>query len=216
MSPVDQDATANDYHFITRWRVEGSCGEVADVLGDPLELPRWWPSVYLSVEEIAPPGADGLGRRLRLKTKGWLPYTLHWEFVVVEHYYPNRLVLDAFGDVVGRGTWTFVQDGPIVNAIYDWRIRTEKPLLRQLSGLLRPLFEANHRWAMRQGEESLALELKRRRTLNAEQRAQIPPPPGPVTYSGVALVAGAALAGAGVAWLLVRSRRRRERRRRRR
>ena len=164
---------SHEYHFITRWRVEGTCGEVADVLGDPLELPRWWPSVYLSVEELEPPGSDGLGRRLRLHTKGWLPYTLSWEFVVVENYYPNRMVLDAFGDFVGRGTWTFVQDGPCVNAIYDWRITAEKPLLRDLSFLLRPLFEANHRWAMRQGEESLRLELKRRRTLNAEQREAV-------------------------------------------
>lgn len=204
----------NAYHFITRWRVEGTCGEVADVLGDPLELPRWWPSVYLAVEELAPPGDDGTGRRLRLHTKGWLPYTLTWEFVVVEHYYPNRIVLDAEGDFVGRGTWTFVQDGPMVNVIYDWRITAEKPLLRQLSPLLKPLFEANHRWAMRQGEESLVLELRRRRTLNADQRAQIPPPPGPVTYGGVALVAGGVVAGAGVAWLLLRSRRRRRRHRR--
>jgi hypothetical protein len=36
-----------DYHFISRWRVEGTCGEVADVLGDPLALAEWWPSVYL-------------------------------------------------------------------------------------------------------------------------------------------------------------------------
>ena len=202
---------SHEYHFITRWRVEGTCGEVADVLGDPLELPRWWPSVYLSVEELEPPGSDGLGRRLRLLTKGWLPYTLSWEFVVVEHYYPNRMVLDAFGDFVGRGTWTFVQDGPCVNAIYDWRITAEKPLLRDLSFLLRPLFEANHRWAMRQGEESLRLELKRRRTLNAEQRAQIPPPPGPVTYTGVALVGTAVLAGVGAAWLMSRASRGRQR-----
>ena len=26
-------AAANDYHFVTVWRVEGTCGEVADILG---------------------------------------------------------------------------------------------------------------------------------------------------------------------------------------
>ena len=40
---------ASDYHFITRWRVEGSVEEVSDVLNQPAELPRWWPSVYLDV-----------------------------------------------------------------------------------------------------------------------------------------------------------------------
>ena len=33
-------SAANDYHFVSRWRVEGTCGEVADVLGDPVALAR--------------------------------------------------------------------------------------------------------------------------------------------------------------------------------
>lgn len=197
------------YHLVTRWRVPGTCGEVADVLGDPLALPRWWPSVYLRVEALEPPGPDGVGRRVRLHTKGWLPYTLTWELVTVEQFYPNRIVLDAFGDFVGRGVWTFVQDGPDVNVIYDWRIRAEKPLLRRLSAILRPVFEANHRWAMSQGEKSLRLELKRRRTLDETQRAAIPAPPGPVTYTAALVVGGVALAAAGAAYLAVRAARRR-------
>lgn len=205
-------ADANTFHFVTRWRVNGSCGEVADVLSDPLSLPRWWPSVYLSVEELEPPDESGRGHRLRLHTKGWLPYTLHWDLTVVESHYPNRIVIDATGDVVGRGVWTFVQDGPTVNVIYDWSITAEKPLLRTCSWLLKPLFEANHRWAMAQGEQSLELELQRRRALSDEVRASVPPPPGPVTYTGVALVGGAALAGAGLAYLMLRARRRRRRR----
>jgi len=28
------------------------------VLGDPLALARWWPSVYLNVEELRPPDAN--------------------------------------------------------------------------------------------------------------------------------------------------------------
>ena len=200
---------SNAYHFVTHWRVEGTCGEVADVLGDPLALPRWWPSVYLSVSEIRPPDARGLGRRVSLLTKGWLPYTIAWEFEVVESRYPSGFVIAASGDFDGRGEWTFVQDGPDVNITYDWRLRAEKPLLRDLSFLLRPLFEANHRWAMSQGQTSLQLELQRRRATNDHALAAIPPPPGPVTYAGVALVAGAAAIGAGLAYLMIRARRRR-------
>ena len=69
----------------------------------------------------------------------------------------------ASGDFDGRGVWTFEQDGAFVDITYDWRLSAEKPLLRNLSFLLKPLFEANHRWAMAQGEESLKLELARRR-----------------------------------------------------
>ncbi|HEY7287257.1 MAG TPA: SRPBCC family protein [Vicinamibacterales bacterium] len=199
---------SNTYHFVTRWRVEGTCGEVADVLGDPLALPRWWPSVYLSVTEIRPPDANGLGRRVALLTKGWLPYTIAWEFEVVESRYPSRIVIVASGDFDGHGEWTFVQDGPHVDIVYDWRLRAEKPLLRDLSFLFRPLFEANHRWAMAQGEESLKLELLRRRATSERALADVPPPPGPVTYAGAALVAGAVAVVAGLAYLMVRARRR--------
>src|SRR4051812_30390539 len=98
--------SVNDYHFITRWRVEGTAGEVADVLREPLSLARWWPAVYLSVEEISPPDDKGLGQRVRVRTKGFLPYTLLWEFVVTESRYPSRLALEAYGDFVGHGVWT--------------------------------------------------------------------------------------------------------------
>jgi hypothetical protein len=72
---------------------------------------------------------------------------------------------------------------------------------------MKPLFEANHRWAMAQGEESLKLELARRRATSDAARARIPPPPGPATYAGAALVGGAVAVGATLVYLMQRSRR---------
>jgi hypothetical protein len=198
----------NDYHFVSQWHVPGTCGEVADILGDPLELPRWWPSVYLDVRQLAPPGARGVGRRVALVTKGWLPYTIRWAFEVVESNYPHGFTIHAQGDFEGEGVWTFVQDGEMVDVAYDWRIRAEKPLLRRLSPLLRPVFEANHRWAMSQGDTSLRLELARRRATSEATRAGVPPPPGPVTYAGIGLVAAAAVVVGTLTYLMVRTRRR--------
>ncbi len=195
------------YEFVSVWRVEATCGEVADILGDAAALARWWPSVYLDVQELDPPDARGLGRRVRVVTKGWLPYTLRWESVITESRYPNGFTIAAAGDFNGRGVWTFEQDGPFVEMTYDWRLEVEKPFVKQMSFLLKPAFEANHRWAMAQGEASLKLELARRRATSDAARAAVPPPPGPVTYTGVALVAGAAAIGAGLVYLLVRSRR---------
>ncbi len=199
---------SNQYQFLSRWRVEGTCGEVADILGDPLALSRWWPSVYLGVEELRPPDARGLGRRARLHTKGFLPYALTWDLEVTETRYPYGFTIVASGDFDGRGVWTFAQDGNFVDVVYDWQLSAEKPLLRNLSFLLKPVFEANHRWAMAQGEQSLTLELSRRRASSDAVRANIPPPPGPVTYAGVAIVAGAAAVGAGLVYLMLRARRR--------
>ena len=201
----------HQYAFVTRWRVAGTCGEIADVLGDPLELPRWWPSVYLRVDETRPPDASGLHRRVRLQTKGWLPYTLTWEFELVESRYPYGFGLVATGDFDGRGVWTFEQDGAFVDITYDWRLSAEKPMLRHLSSLLKPVFEANHRWAMAQGEESLKLELARRRATSDAERGSVPPPPGPVTYAGAALLGGAVAVGASLAYLMLRARRQKQR-----
>jgi hypothetical protein len=153
---------SNEYHFVTHWRADGNVKEVADLLDDPLTLPRWWPSVYLAVRELEPENA-GRPAVIELHTKGWLSYTLKWQLRKTESRYPYGFSISASGDFDGRGVWTFTQDGTAVSITYDWRIRADKPLLRYLSFLLKPIFSANHRWAMAQGETSLRAELARRR-----------------------------------------------------
>jgi polyketide cyclase/dehydrase/lipid transport protein len=155
-------AGAPEYAFLTHWRVQATAQEVFDVLADPFGLPRWWPSVYLAVTQLGPP-QPGTGPLIGLHTKGWLPYTLRWNFRVVESTPPHGFKLVAHGDFEGTGVWTLRQDGEFVDVTYDWRIKAEKPLLRYGTFVLRPFFAANHRWAMRRGEESLVRELARRR-----------------------------------------------------
>ena len=169
----------SEYHFITHWRAAASAAEVYDLLADPLDLPRWWPAVYLEVNELEAGAPGGVGRHIGLYTKGWLPYTLRWSFRVVSADRPRGFEIRAEGDFVGRGIWTFEPDGAGTRITYDWKIQAEKPLLRRLTFLLRPLFSANHRWAMARGEESLNLELARRRARTPEERALVPAPPGP-------------------------------------
>ncbi|MGH2355601.1 MAG: SRPBCC family protein [Chloroflexota bacterium] len=198
----------NEYHFITCWRVEGTVEEVAGILGDATGLGRWWPAVYLDVRELKPGDERGIGKEVTLYTKGWLPYTLRWSFRVVESNHPYGFTLEAWGDFTGRGIWTLAQDGPYVEVTYDWRVRADKPLLRRLSFLLKPIFSANHRWAMARGEESLRLELARRHATTPEARARIPDPPRPtaVPLAPVLLGATAAIAaGLAVRSLLRRS-----------
>jgi len=203
---------APEYRFRTEWRVAGTVEEVARVLSDVRELGRWWPSVYLKVDELSAGGENGVGKRARLHTKGWLPYTLDWELTVVESRHPRGFTIEAQGDLAGRGVWTLDPAGAWTRVTYDWVVRAEKPLLRALSPLFRSLLAANHRWAMRKGEESLVLELARRRTSTPAERARIPAPPPPVNPSPLLVVgAGAALglAAYGLIWLVFRRRRRR-------
>lgn len=170
---------SNEYHFISHWHIKGTIEEVAEILRQATELSRWWPSVYIDTQELEAGDENGVGKVIRLYTKGWLPYTLRWSFRVTESRYPYGFTLEAWGDFVGRGIWTLEQDGEWVNVTYNWKISAEKPLLRYLSFLLKPIFGANHQWAMRMGEESLKLELMRRRAATSEERARIALPPGP-------------------------------------
>ncbi len=160
-------SASNEYHFVSHWRVKSSIEEVSDVLDNAPDLARWWPSVYLRVKQTEPRGP------VELITKGRLPYTIHWFFRVTESHRPHGFSIEAWGDFEGRGTWTMEQDGPYANITYDWRIRAEKPLLRYLSFLLKPMFSANHRWAMARGEESLKVELARRAGAGQHPGAQM-------------------------------------------
>ena len=187
----------NEYQFVTRWRVRGSVDEVYEVISEAVKYPRWWPSVYLDVKEIVRGDERGLHRRIHFFTKGWLPYTLKWESEVVEVERPHRLAIRATGDFAGSGVWDLRQDGLEVEATFDWRITADKALLRWLSPVMKPVFEANHRWAMEQGRISLELEMARRHARTAEERERVPEPPGPNRTSGLWLVAGgAAVVGA--------------------
>lgn len=167
------------YHFVTHWRVEATPAEVYAIIEDSRSLTEWWPAVYLQVEELAPGDADGVGRIVSLLTKGFLPYRLRWQFITQEKRPSEQITLLATGDFLGRGVWTFTADGPHCLIEFDWEITAEKPLLRALTPVLRPLFSANHRWAMAVGQQSLRLELQRRRIADPVMRAAIPKPPGP-------------------------------------
>lgn len=153
------------YHFITHWDVPFPRDEVVDIISDAESLPRWWPSVYLEVKQLEAGDTKGVGRRISLYTKGWLPYTLRWNFTITESDPPNGFTLVADGDFIGRGIWTFEAAGERTHVTYDWKIDAEKPLLKYGSFILKPMFSRNHEWAMRQGEISLNLELERRRAL---------------------------------------------------
>jgi hypothetical protein len=178
----------NDYHLVSHWRVVGTAAEVADVLADPIGLARWWGSVYREVEQIEPGDARGLGNVFRVRAKGWLPYALRLEFRQTEQHYPTGFTVAVRGDLEGIGIWTFAQDGPEVDITFDWTVRAEKAIVRRFSSVLKPVFASNHNWTMRRGEQSLRIELARRRAQSPEERALLADPPGPFAARPLLLV----------------------------
>lgn len=200
---------SNTYHFVTNWRVKARTEEVYDIISQPTEFPRWWPSVYLEAKEMVSGTLAGVGRRVQFHSRGWLPYTLHWEAVTADAVAPRRIVIEAAGDFNGRGVWTFVQDGLYTNITYEWDVTAEKAMIRYLSPAMHKAFEANHKWAMKQGEISLRQELIRYRARLPEDMLDAAEPRGPVELP-VRWIAAGALAASAIACIAVARRKSRK------
>lgn len=153
------------YSFVDDWYIDGDIEEVADILTDAPAYARWWSSVYREVSVEEPGDGDGIGKVLDIRATGWLPYGLRFRAEITEANLPGGFSMDVTGDFVGTGTWTLEERGSIVHARFTWRVEVTKPIVRYFSGLFRPIFAANHRWAMRRGEEAIHRELERRRSM---------------------------------------------------
>ncbi len=154
--------------------------EVYTILSDAEALARWWPAVYLDVKEVEKGDLNSIGKKVKLFTKGWLPYTIRWDFEVIENIKPVTFTIKASGDLAGKGVWLLRQDGDFCNVSFDWRIEAEKRFLKTFSFILKPIFSANHKWAMKKGEESLKLELQRQQSVGLTGLSQVPSPPRPI------------------------------------
>jgi uncharacterized protein YndB with AHSA1/START domain len=148
------------YRFIDRWFVPAPIGDVYDVIGDQLGYTAWWDKVFLAVSGDAGPPRPG--RRAAIVSKGFLPYKLRWEAEVVEAEPPRGFRFTMEGDFVGSGDWALEEADGGTRATLDFRPAVEKPFVKQLTPLLRPLFAANHRWAMRRGQEGILEHMRRR------------------------------------------------------
>ena len=72
---------------------------------------------------------------------------------------PRAIAVRATGDFVGTARWTIQPALGGSKVRLDWELVTEKPLLRLLNPIARPLLKWNHRWAMAQGEAGLRSRL---------------------------------------------------------
>ncbi len=153
---------ANEYQFLTEWRIVAPRQLLYEILKEGKDYPHWWPDVYLAAQALPSGRADRIGDRVELLTKGWLPYKLRWTAISEQYEAPQRIEIRAEGDFVGRGVWQLEDAGNTTHITFDWRLRADKPLLRWLSPLFKPLFKWNHHWAMATGLKRLNLEAQRR------------------------------------------------------
>jgi quercetin dioxygenase-like cupin family protein/uncharacterized protein YndB with AHSA1/START domain len=141
------------YVFVDEWDVDAPREVVFDALADARTYPEWWRPVYVEVEAEGPPA---VGVSSRQHFKGRLPYHLHTTSTIVRLERPHQVEADVVGDLSGRGLWTLTPQDDATHVRFDWTVNADRPLLRRLTPVLRPLFRWNHNWAIERAKEGLA------------------------------------------------------------
>lgn len=84
---------------------------------------------------------------------------MKWRAECIEVVKPHRIVIKVKGDLEGRGEWRIPQKGELVEIKYIWTVIANKPWMKLLSPLLKKVFNYNHNWAMKKGEDGLKKEI---------------------------------------------------------
>jgi len=140
---------SNRYHFEDHWHVPFPIENVWDVLARAEDFPVWWQGVYLSTTKIGDNRIDAVAR-------GWLPYKLRFQIETIRREKPSIIEFKATGDFeTDSSKWILHPERDGTHVVLDWNPIVEKPVVRMLSPILKPLFEWNHHWTMRRGERQI-------------------------------------------------------------
>jgi hypothetical protein len=74
---------------------------------------------------------------------------------MVREELPRQFDVSVDGDLRGKGMWTFTPRNGRTRVRWDWIVFADRPLLRHLTPILRPLFRWNHNWAVARAREQL-------------------------------------------------------------
>jgi hypothetical protein len=138
---------ASEYVFVDEWDVDAPQAVVYEILADARSYPDWWKPVYGTVE--------GDRQQTLHHFKGRLPYKLKMQAEMVREDPPRQFEVLVDGDLRGKGIWTLEQRNGKTHVRWDWIVFADKPLLRVLTPILRPLFRWNHNWAVARAREGL-------------------------------------------------------------
>ena len=142
------------YRFTTRWQFEIPLERVWDEIYAMDEWPAWWK--YVESVELLRPGSEGnRGSIRRIRWSTALPYSLTFDSELVSIEPHKRIEGRAFGDLEGKGIWTFESRLGVCYVQYDWIVNTTKKWMNILAPLAWPLFRWNHNQVMQAGFEGL-------------------------------------------------------------
>jgi uncharacterized protein YndB with AHSA1/START domain len=150
---------ASEYVFLDEWDVDAPQEVVFAALADARTYPDWWRPVYIDVEGDCEPAP---GCTTKQHFKGKLPYTLNTTSEIVAFDPPRSFEVRVVGDLSGKGVWTLApKDDGRVHVRFDWTVYADRPLLRILTPVARPVFRWNHNWSAARAKEGLEPSARR-------------------------------------------------------
>jgi len=147
------------YEFVSTWEIDAPIERVWETIKHSESWHEWWRGV-VRVVELREGDADGLGSIRRSTWKSALPYKLEFDSEIVRIEHPNLIEARAFGELEGRGLWTFEPEAERKTHVqYDWRVETTKAWMNLLAPIAKPFFRWNHDIIMNWGEVGLKKKL---------------------------------------------------------
>ncbi|MGH3875663.1 MAG: SRPBCC family protein [Actinophytocola sp.] len=138
----------NQYRFRDVWSVSAPTARVFDVLVDLINWPQWWPDIR-TVHQLDADTAE-------LTCRAVLPYALTFRLHRAEQdHAAGRLRVDMTGDLEGYCEGVVDTHTTGARLAIDQRVVVNKPLLRTLAPVARPIFRANHAAMMWRGQRGL-------------------------------------------------------------
>jgi Polyketide cyclase / dehydrase and lipid transport len=138
----------NFYRFRATWHVGARPDDAYAVLQALGDYPAWWPEVK-EIHQYE----DG---HYDVRCRSLLPYDLVFSGRQSQRD-PAGRVLEAklWGDLEGFSRWTIEPSGGGSRLLFEEEVVTNKPVLRRLAAIARPLFKLNHALMMSRGQKGL-------------------------------------------------------------
>jgi uncharacterized protein YndB with AHSA1/START domain len=149
------------YEFIDVWTVPAPIEFAWRMVDDVAAWPGWWPDYRAA--EIVSEVKHGAGTRWHVKVKSDLPYTLDFEFVVLEHDPPRFVRVRTDGFFEGEIETRLEQVAAGTTRLTFHEATETRWALINLTARLggRRLLERNHRTAMLRGESGMQAAIAR-------------------------------------------------------
>ncbi|MEM7069336.1 MAG: hypothetical protein AAF478_10680 [Pseudomonadota bacterium] len=149
------DEFSNVMRIQGKWSLHGQITDLQETLSNPQSILEWWPEAFMRSEIVHNGHENGIGRVVRVHTKGWMPHSFQFLIKLVEVSGTERIILETQGDFDGYSVIQLHEENGLIFAEYDWRVAVRQPLIRYLVPFAKSVFEANHHWVMERGRTGL-------------------------------------------------------------